>query len=149
MALPPMMPSHPWGLFVVIRLLVKGDMPLKKSKQQSRAQKLLLEYRPTIWRKAMLETIPGTSEKALLACTEQIRITQELAQTLRLWGNKQLGEKLYWIIYVSYLTEQQPTNIEKTLTDIAAMYEHIPRRTLFRLKGRAISMMDDILNQMV
>ena len=119
-----------------------------KNKQPREAQKLLLEYRPTIWRKALLETIPGTGDKAMLACAEQIRLTQELAQSLRQWSNKQLGEKLYWIIYASYLTEQQPANVEKTLADIAAMYKHIPRRTFFRLKGRAISMMNDILKEM-
>jgi len=120
---------------------------LTKNKQQSTAQKLLLEYRPTIWRKAMLETIPGTGDKALQACTEQIQLIQALTQSLR--KNKQLGEKLYWIIYASYLTEQQPENVDKILSDIAAMYKHVPRRTYFRLRGRAISMMNDILNENV
>jgi len=141
-----MMLSHPRGLFVVIRPFMKGDMLLTNNKQQSRVQKLLLEYRPTIWRKAVLETIPGTGDKVIQACIEQIRLTQELAQSLR--SNKRLGEKLYWIIYSSYLTEQQPANVDKILADITAMYKHIPRRTYFRLKGRAISMMDDILNHM-
>lgn len=121
---------------------------MKKNEQKSRAHKLLLEYRPTIWRKAMLETIPATGENALQACVAQIQLTQELAQSLRLRSNKQLGERLYWIIYVSYLTDQQPANVEKILSDIATMYKHIPRRTYFRLKGRAISMMDNFLNEM-
>jgi len=68
---------------------------------------LLLEYRPTIWRKAVLETISGTDDKAIQACNKQIQLTLELAQSLRQRSNKQLGEKLYWIIYASHLTEQQ------------------------------------------
>jgi len=99
-----MMLSHPWGLFVVIRPFMKGDMLLTNNKQQSRTQRLMLEYRPTVWRKAVLETIPGTGDKAIEACIEQIRHTQELVQSLR--RNKRLGEKLYWIIYSAYLTEQ-------------------------------------------
>lgn len=117
-----------------------------KNEQQSKAQKLLLEYRPTIWRKAVLETMPGTGDVAKQACAEQIQLTQELVQSLRQRSNKQLGERLYWIIYASYLTEQQPSNVEKILLDIATMYKRIPRRTYFRLKGRAINMMDNILN---
>ena len=118
---------------------------MTKNKQQNRVQKLLLEYRPTTWREAVLETMPGISAKALQACKEQMQHTHELVQSLR--RNKRLGEKLYWIIYASYLTEQQPANVEKILSDIAAMYKYIPRRTYFRLKGRAINMMNDFLNE--
>lgn len=75
---------------------------MEKSQQQSKAQKLLLEYRSTIWRKTALETVLGTGHKALLACIEQIHFTQELTLSLR--SNKLLGEKLYWIIYALYDT---------------------------------------------
>ena len=119
---------------------------MKKDQHMSNAQKLLSEYRPAIWRKSVLEAVPGIGESALEACVEQMRFTQELTQTLR--TNKLLGEKLYWIVYASYLTDKQPGDIEDILSFIAEKHKHIPRRTYFRLRGRAIQMLDDRLEEM-
>ena len=116
-----------------------------KEQSRSNAQKLLCEYRPTTWRKAALETAPETGRKALQACIEQLRFTQELVEALR--SNKLLGEKLYQIIYASYMTINQPYDVEEILDDIAEKYEHIPRSTYFRLKERAIRMMDKYLKE--
>ena len=112
----------------------------------SKAQMLLLEYRPAIWRKAAHESISGTVNKVLQDCTEQIQLTNKLVEALQ--GNKLLGDKLYWIIYVSYMTKRQPNDVEEILTEIALKYRHIPRRTYFRLRRRAIRMMNDLLNHM-
>jgi len=119
---------------------------MTKNKHLNNAQKLLLEYRPALWRKSLLETVPGIGNKALSACVEQMNFTQELAETLR--SNRLLGEKLYWIIYASYLTDRQPVDVGEILDHIAEKHGHIPRSTYFRLKGRAIGMMDDRLNEM-
>jgi hypothetical protein len=113
---------------------------MKKSQKQSEAQKLLLEYRPTVWRKAALESTTVIGNNALQACEDQIRFTHEIVNALR--SNKLLGEKLYWIIYISYMTDREPHNIEEILSGIAQKHEYIPRRTYFRLKSRAIKMMD-------
>lgn len=118
---------------------------MTKNKQQSMAQMLLLEYRPTIWRKAALKAVLGTSDMVLQTCIERLRYTQELVESLR--GSKYVGDKLYWIIYASYMTEQQPKDVEEILADIALRYKYISRRTYFRLKGRAISMMNGLLNK--
>jgi len=117
-----------------------------KSQHMSNAQKLLLEYRPAIWRKTLLEAVPGIGNKAMQACMEQMHFTQELVQSLR--NHKLLGEKLYWIVYALYMTDQQPNDIEEILSEIAAKYKAIPRRTYFRLKGRAIKMLDEHLVDM-
>ena len=119
---------------------------MSKNHVQSKACMLLLEYRPAIWRKSALETVPGIGQESLQVCMEQMRFTQELAQTLR--NNKLLGEKLYWIIYASYLTARQPGDVDEILSEIAMKHEHIPRSTYFRLRERAIKMMDDRLNEM-
>ena len=119
---------------------------MKKNQHASDAQKLLHEYRPAVWRKSLLEAVPGIGQKALDACMEQMRFTQELAQTLR--SNRLLGEKLYWIIYASYLTDRQPIDVGEILDYIAQEHESIPRRTYFRLKVRAIQMLDDRLKEM-
>ena len=112
-------------------------------KQQSKAQKLLLEYRPTVWRKSVLEAVPGTGHKALQACIEQMRLTQELVAVLR--NDKLLGKKLYWIISATYMTERQLGSVDEILDHLAKNHEYIPRRTYFRLRGRAISILDSHL----
>ena len=117
-------------------------MPTSKSK--SNAHNLLLEYRATLWRKAALESVQGTGRKALQACKERLRLTQELVAVLR--NNKLLGEKLYWIVFVTYMTDRQPCDIDEILSDIAIKHMPIPRRTYFRLRGRAIQMLDNHLN---
>ena len=112
------------------------------------AQQLLFEYRPMIWRKSALETISSSSgQQVLQNCVEQIRFTQMLVEMLR--SHNLLGEKLYQIIYASYMTERQPYDIEEILSNITKEYEYIPRSTYFRLKGRAIKMMDDSLKNMM
>ena len=116
---------------------------MANNQQQSHAQNLLIEYRPTIWRKAALEAVPGAGHKALQTCIEQINLTQKLVDTLR--NNKRLGKKLYYIIHASYMTKQQPGDVVEILADIAQMYGHIPRSSYFRLRERAIRMMDEHL----
>ena len=109
---------------------------------QSKAQKLLLEYRPNLWRKSVLETVPEVGGNALQACVNQIQLTQRLAEMLR---NNHLGEKLYWIIYASYMTVRQPCDVVEILAVIAEKHERIARSTYFRLKERAIRIMDEQL----
>jgi len=58
-------------------------MARKPQQKQSKAQMLLLEYRPAIWRKSAFESIPGAGNKVLQACTEQMSLTQELVEMLR------------------------------------------------------------------
>jgi len=112
---------------------------------QYSAQKLLLEYRSAIWRKSAFEAVPGVGHVTLRTCMKQINLTQELVSTLR--NNKLLGEKLYWIIYSSYMTDKQPCDVDEILSGIAQKHEYIPRRTYFRLRARAIKMMDAYLIQ--
>jgi hypothetical protein len=113
---------------------------------QSKAQQLLLAYRPAMWRKSALDAVLGTGHTALQSCTEQIQLTQELTETLR--NNKLLGEKLYQIIYASYMTDRQPGDVDEILSDIVKKHGYISRRTYFRLRGRALKMMDDRLREM-
>ncbi|MCL2188678.1 MAG: hypothetical protein FWC16_04760 [Defluviitaleaceae bacterium] len=107
---------------------------------------LLSGYRHAIWRKAALEAVPGVGQKALEPCIEQICLTHELVATLQ--TSKRVGEKLYWIIFASYLTDRQPCDVDEILSDIARLYQSIPRRTYFRLKARAIEIMDECLCKM-
>jgi len=119
---------------------------MEKVRQTSGVQKLLSEYRPAVWRKSLLEAVPGIGKRALEVCTEQMRFTRELALTLR--GNKLLGEKLYWIIYATYLSGRQPADVDEIMGYIAGKYKHVPRRTYFRLKRKAIQMLEACLDTM-
>ena len=113
---------------------------MAKTQKQSAALKLLTEYRPALWRKSAFEAVPGSKSKAHLVCLEQIRLTQELAEALK--ADERLGEKLYRIIHVTYMTDKQPGDVDEILDDIAGRYGRVPRRTYFRLKKRAIEIMD-------
>ena len=120
---------------------------MAKSNKHSKAQKLLLDYRPNIWRKSTLESVPGISPEALHACKEKISFMHALVEFLR--NIKPAGEKLYWIIYATYMTEKQLGDIDEILDYIAQNHEPLPRRTYFRLKGLAIDMLDNHLEGMM
>jgi hypothetical protein len=117
-----------------------------KKQSESNAQILLCEYRVAIWRKSAFEKITRASQKVSQAYAEQICFTEELVELLR--SNKRLGEKFYWIIYASYMTERQPDNVDEILEEIAQNYKAVSRRTYFRLKGRAIEILDNFLNEL-
>jgi len=110
------------------------------------ALKLLTEYRPALWRKSALEAVSGSNNKPLVACMEQIRLTTGLVETLK--NEKRIGVKLYWVIFATFMTDKQPLDIDEILADIAAKYEHIPRRTYFRLKKRAVEMLGCYMEEM-
>ena len=119
---------------------------MAKSSKHSKAQKLLLEYRPIVWRKSVLETVPEISREALRACEEQISFTQALVDVLR--NNGPTGEKLYRVIYATYMTDRQLGDVDEILDHIANSHEPLPRRTYFRLKGLAIGILDNHLEGM-
>jgi hypothetical protein len=134
------------GFFAVIQPLAKDkEVLMKKILLQGNAEKLLREYRPALWRKSALESVSGTGRKTLQTCAEQIRFTQGIVDVLR--SKKLLGEKFYWIIYTTYLTDRQPENVDEILSEIARKYKVIPRRTYFRLKNRAIKLIDECLSE--
>ena len=110
---------------------------------ESQALTLLREYRLATWRKSALGAIPSASHNIMQSCAEQLLFTEKIVNRLRC--NKLLGEKLYWIVYASYMTEQQPDSVDEILSEIARKYKAIPRRTYFRLKIRAVKMLDDLL----
>ena len=122
-----------------------------KSKQQNMALKLLKGYRAVLWRKSVLEVIPRTNNKTLLACLEQIKLTNELVEALKNdnHSGNYVGDKMYWILQSTFMTNKQPGDIAEILDDIAKKYEHIPRRTYFRLKKQAIERLDECLEKMV
>ena len=111
-----------------------------QTQKQSGALKLLTEYRSVLWRKSAFEAVPGSKSKALSSCLAQINLTQELTEALK--ADDRLGEKLYRIIYATYMTDKQPGDVDEILDDIAGRYGRVPRRTYFRLKKRAIEIMD-------
>ena len=113
---------------------------------QNKALELLVKYRPTLWRKATLEAVPRSKHKALPVYMEEISLTQKLVESLK--EDKRLGEKLYWIIHSTYMTDKQPCDIDEILADIAVKYGCIPRRTYFRLKKRAVEILDNRLEEM-
>jgi hypothetical protein len=86
------------------------------------------------------------SEGILRACAEQMHFTQALLDVLR--NSSPVGEKLYWVIYITYMTDRQPGDVYEILGEIANSHEAISRRTYFRLKGLAIRMLDDHLREM-
>jgi hypothetical protein len=100
-----------------------------------------------MWRKSVLETVPGIGHKALQACLERIHATHELVLMLR--RNNRLGEKLYWIIYVSYMTDRQPGDVVEILDELAQKHGRIPRSTYFRLRERAIKLLDVYIEEMI
>jgi len=118
---------------------------MKKEQSLNNALKLLQEYRSALLRKTLLEAVPGMSDKDLDNCVEQVNLTQEIVQDLR--NNRLLGEKLYWVIYASYLTERQPIDVDEILDYIAKEYERIPRRTFFRMRGRALQTLEARLTE--
>ena len=120
---------------------------MTENKSNSEAQKLLLEYRPTVWRKAALETALGTECEAFISCKNQLSFTQGLIETLQ--SHKPMGEKLYWVIYFTYMTDKQPSDISEILSGIAEKCGDIPRSSYFRLRVRAITILDSHLSKIV
>jgi len=53
------------------------------------------------------------------------------------------GEKMFWILHATFMTEKQPGDVEEILADIAGKYEKISRRTYFRLKKQAIKKLSE------
>ena len=118
---------------------------MERRSAHSISQSLLSEYRATAWRQSALKTVPGVPNNILRACADQMRYTRELVEALR--SNKLLGEKLYWIIYATYMTDKQPIDIDEILDYIAKNHQPVPRRTYFRLRGRAINLLDNRLKE--
>jgi len=112
---------------------------------RTKAEHLLLGYRAALWRKTLLESVYGLGYSPAHDCTEHIRITQDLVNLLR---NKRLGEKQYWVVYTTYMTDLQPGCVDEILANIAKEYGTIPRRTYFRLKAHAIEFLDTCLYEM-
>ena len=117
----------------------------KQEGGSSPAHKLLQEYRCTLWRKMALEDVFGSGSKALNDCKQRIAFTQELVDALR--NNRRAGNRLYWVIFATYMTTTKPSDIDAVLSNIEAKYETIPRRTYFWLKKRAISILDKHLEE--
>jgi hypothetical protein len=107
------------------------------------AKEHLMEYRHTMWRIKALESVVGAESEALERNKSQVRFTQELVELLR--DNKLLGEKLYRIIFASYMTLREPGDVDEILSNIKKEYKNIPRRTYFRLRARALEILDDYL----
>ena len=84
---------------------------------------------------------------ALSAYRKQIDFTDELVAALK--GSKRFGDTLYWIIFITYMSNRQPCDIAEILSDIAQKHEHVPRRTYFRLRSRAIAIMDNRLTELI
>ena len=110
-------------------------------------RQLLSEYRILIWRKTVLESVPLAMPKALASCRGRIRFTQELVEKLR--NGKPSGERLYWVVNLTYMTMKKPSNINEILEGIDEHHGHIPRSSYFRLRGQAIKKLDAQLERMV
>ena len=118
---------------------------MAKPRQQSKALKLLNEYRPNLWRKFALEACPGVNDHSLSVCLEDIQFVEKLVETLKC--NIRIGVKMFWILQSTFMTDKQPGDVEEILSDITVKYECIPRRTYFRLKKQAIDRLDDYLDK--
>ena len=110
------------------------------NKAISKAKKLLLEYRPTLWRKMAIEATVGTKGEDFQSCVKNIEFVKEAVQKLR--NHRLLGDKLYWIIYITYMTEKQPKENAEILLSVAEKCGVIPRSSYFRLRNQAIDMID-------
>ena len=118
---------------------------MRKSKQQDTALKILKGYRAVLCRKTALEAVYRANDEALLVCLEQIQLTNELVDSLK--SDTQKSKKMYWIIYATFMTDKQLSNVEEILGTIAEKYERIPRRTYFRLKKQAIERLNELLGK--
>jgi hypothetical protein len=139
----------PRGYFYLARYVIPKNlevMPMSSRQSNINAEKLLLEYRHILWRIKALESVVGVESEALKRSKEQARFTQELVGLLR--DNKLLGEKLHRIIYATYMTLREPSGIDEILSNIKQDYEEIPRRTYFRLRARALEMLDGYLKSL-
>ncbi|MCL2620167.1 MAG: hypothetical protein FWD97_04445 [Defluviitaleaceae bacterium] len=110
------------------------------------ALELLQEYRIITLRKSLRETVSSSKPKALGAYERQINFTKELIEVLL--NNKKLGKKLYWIIYLTYMTKRQPEGIEEILENISEKIGRIPRSSYFRLRKRALEILDNHLSEL-
>jgi len=117
---------------------------MTENKSNSEAQKLLLEYRPTVWRKSALENALGTECDAFISCKNQLDFAQELIEILQ--GHK--DEKLYWVLYFTYMTDKQPSDISEILSALSKKCGSIHRSSYFRLRARAIAILDSYLSKM-
>lgn len=116
---------------------------MANDKAGGKARKLLLGYRPTKLRRVALKTVMGDGGDVLDVCEKQLNLVNELMEILR--GHKLFGDKLYWVIFCTYMTERQPHDTGEILTDIESNCEYIPRSSYFRYRARAIKMLDDHL----
>ena len=80
-----------------------------------------------------------TNQEMLSNCTKQLKFLQTLLESLR--KTPRIGEKMYWIIYCTYLCDLDPAQdgIDAILMEIANQYEVISRTTYFRLRYKAIA----------
>ena len=117
------------------------------NKLNSRAHRLLLEYRTTLWRISALEVVPGVGCKALQAYKERILFVQSLVEILR--NHKRLGDRLYSVIYAAYMTQWQPIDVDETLHIIEKTCGRISRRTYYRLRERAIEILDSHMEEIM
>ena len=99
---------------------------------------LLWEYREAmilmpLWQERQVD------QERLGNCNQLLKAIQTLVESLR--KTPRIGEKMYWIIYCTYLSDLDPAQdgIEAILKDIAQQFEYIPRTTYFRLKDKAIT----------
>ena len=82
----------------------------------------------------------GQADQEMLGnCNKQLKTIQALVESLR--KIPRIGEKMYWIIHCTYLSDLDTAEdgIDAILEDIAQRFEPIPRTTCFRLKDKAIA----------
>jgi hypothetical protein len=115
------------------------------AEHQSNAEQLLREYRLTIWRKSALESVPGAEQSNLSDCEEKMRFIEELVEELR--DGTSLGEKLYRVIFFTYMTKKQPGDVNEILSELNKNHKRIPRSTYFRLRGCAIDFLAQRLEE--
>ena len=82
----------------------------------------------------------GRNDQEMLGnCNKQLKVIQTLLESLR--KTPKIGDKMYWIIYCTYLCDLDPDQdgIDAILMEIANQYEAISRATYFRLRDKAIA----------
>ena len=113
---------------------------------EGKAKKLLKSYRPTLWRKKALEASVGVQNQSVKDCERSLAFIRDLVE--QLLDQKRVGDKLYWVIYITYMTEQQPKDVYEALEKVTEAHEEIPRSSYFRLRKQALALLDQALGEM-
>ena len=107
------------------------------------ARKLLEGYRKAKLKNLYLEMYDKKSVDRII-CAKQIAFTDGLLDILRKGAHK--GEKLYWILYESYMSEPEPSNVDEILERIKNSWGYVAAFDLYRYRNKGFEFLNKLIS---